>query len=208
MRKTRIFMQRRKQLADELARDPSDYVGMDAVMFSGVTVFPGDPDELGQRLATVTKKRRRWLLRLFPNEIWRTPLLTSMLVEETGRCYVYGAHYATIAMCQAVTESLLRRAEGGSEAKYYRLVDKLFKNGKLSLKQKGDLVWLASIRNPSLHTGSQQKYAKALTRALMPVISRGKLTERMPIELDCKRAIRAIVSLLHHLCVEQQRKLQ
>lgn len=197
---TRILMRRRKQIADDLAADSTDYVVTDATMFSGVTVYPGDSNEQGQHLTAVVQKRRRWLLRLFPNEMWRTPLMTSMLMEEAGRCYVGGAHYATIAMCQAVTESLLRRRESGSEVKYYQLVDKLFKRGILSLRQKRDLLWLASVRNPSLHTGSPKKYAKALTRALMPVISKGKTTERMPIELDCKRAIRIVVSLLHNLC--------
>ena len=201
MGRTKIFIRRRKRLMDGLSQDSSDFVETSARLFSGVAILPGDIDEQGRRLKAESEKRRRWLLRLFPDEMWRTPLMTSMLMEETGRCYVNGAHYTTLAMCQAAIESLLRRREGGSETKYYRLVDRLFKNGTLSLTQKRNLIWLASIRNPSLHTGSQQKYAKALARTLMPVISQGKLVDRMPIELDCKRAIRTAVHLLHCLCV-------
>lgn len=118
----------------------------------------------------------------------------------SGPCDANGAHYATVAMCQAVTESLLRRQAGGSEQKYHKLPDRLLKSRILSKKEKRDLLWLASIRNPSLHTGGPGKYAKALARTVTPVISRGKLTERMPIELDCRRALRIAVVLLHNHC--------
>ncbi len=197
---TKIQMERRRQIIKDWSRNSGDWVSTRAVLFSDVVVFPGDSDEAGRRLKAIREKRRRWLLRLFPNEEWRAPLMTSMLMEEAGRCYTNGAHYATVAMCQAVTESLLRRQAGGSEEKYHKLLDRLLKSGTLSRKEKRDLHWLASIRNPSLHTGGSKKYARALARALTPVISRGKLTERMPIELDCKRALKIAVSLLHHHC--------
>ena len=197
-KQTRLLMRRRKQLIKDWARNSSDWVEADAVLFSGVVLYPGDSDEEGRRLEAIREKRRRWLLRLFPNEMWKTPLMTSMLMEEAGRCYTNGAHYATVAMCQAVTESLLRCRAGGSEEKYYKLSDRLLKSGILSRKEKRNLLWLASIRNPSLHTGGSKKYAKALARTLAPVISRGKLTERMPIELDCRRVLKIAVSLLHH----------
>ena len=203
MRKqTKILMGRRRQITKDWSRNSDDWISIKAVLFSGVVVFPVDSDEAGRRLKAIREKRRRWLLRLFPNEEWRAPLMTSMLMEEAGRCYANGAHYATVAMCQAVTESLLRRQAGCSEEKYHRLLDRLLKSGILSQKEKRDLLWLASIRNPSLHTGGSKKYARALARALAPVISRGKLTERMPIELDCKRALKIAVSLLHHLCTQ------
>ena len=195
-------MRRRKRLLKDWTRGSGDFVATHANIFSGVVILPGDPNDQGQWMARESEKRRRWLLRLFPNEMWKTPLMTSMLMEEAGRCYVNGAHYATIAMCQAVAESLLRREAGGSESKYYQLMGELLKTNVLSQKEVRDLLWLASIRNPSLHTGKPPKYAKALARTLMPVISHGRLTERMPIELDCKRALRVVVSLLHHLCCD------
>ena len=201
-KQTKILMRRRKQIIKDWERNSSDWVSTGAVLSSGVTSFPGDPDEVGRGLNAIREKRRRWLLRLFPREEWKTPLMTSMLMEEAGRCYANGAHYATVAMCQAVAESLLRRQAGGSEQKYKGLLDRLCKSGILSQKEKCDLLWLASIRNPSLHTGSPRKYAKALARTLTPVISRGKPTQRMPIELDCKRALRIAVSLLHCHCRE------
>lgn len=115
-----------------------------------------------------------------------------------------GAHYATVIMCQAVVESVIRRQAKGSEAKYWRLVRRLAREGTLTSRERDDLLWLSRIRNPSLHTGSYQKYAKALVRGLMPVIVNGKVTEKTPIESDCKRAIKAVVRLLHHLCLEPQ----
>ena len=118
MRKqTKILMGRRRQIIKDWSRNSDDWISTRTVLFSGVVVFPGDSDEAGRRLKAIREKRRRWLLRLFPNEEWRAPLMTSMLMEEAGRCYTNGAHYAIVAMCQAVTESLLRRQAGGSEEK-------------------------------------------------------------------------------------------
>jgi hypothetical protein len=113
-----------------------------------------------------------------------------------------GAHYATIIMCQAVVESVIRRKAKGSEAQYWRLVRRLASEGTLTKREKIDLLWLSRIRNPSLHTGNYDKYAKALTRGLMPMIANGKVTEKSVIESDCRRAIKTVVQLLHHLCPE------
>jgi len=129
-------------------------------------------------------------------------MFTGILMEEAGRCYMNGANYATLAMCQAVAESVLRRKAEGSEIKYWRLLKRLHTDGLLTTRQKDDLIWLSKIRNPTLHTGSYEKYANALARVLIPVIENGKITERTPIESDCRRALRTIIGLLHILCPE------
>lgn len=125
-----------------------------------------------------------------------------MLLPEAGFSYINGVFYATIVMCQAVVESVLRREAGGYGKEYWRLVRKLHNAGKLTAKERDSLVWLASIRNPSLHTGSYTDYAKALARGMAPIIAHGRVTERYPIESDCKRALKIVVRLLHHLCPE------
>lgn len=124
-------------------------------------------------------------------------------MEETGRCYMNGANYATLAMCQAVAESVLRRQAGGYGKQFWCLVRKLYNQGLLTSRERKDLIWLSRLRNPAMHTGSYEKYAKALARAMMPVISHGKITDRSPIESDCRRALKMVVGLLHHLCAEK-----
>src|SRR5208282_1993249 len=148
------------------------------------------------------EKRTVWLRGIFPNEMWRIPILTSMLLPEAGFCYINAAFYATIAVCQAVVESVLRREAGGSEKKYWNLVRTLQNEGKLTTKEGDDLLWLASTRNPTLHTGSNAKYANALSKGLMPQIANGELAEQIMIEPDCKRALKIVVELLHHLSLE------
>jgi len=78
-------------------------------------------------------------------------------------------------------------------------VKKLQNEGKLTAKERDDLLWLSSIRNPTLHTGSHAKYAKALSKGLMPLIADGKPAEQIMIEPDCRRALKIVVDLLHHL---------
>jgi len=201
--RTKTLLRRRKQIIEEWASGPYDYIGTEAVHFSGaVRTYADDPDEHDRLLARETDRRARWLRKQFPSEMWRLPVLTSLLLPEAGWCYMNGAHYAAIAMCQAVVESVIRRQAKGSETPYQRLVTRLAREGTLTKKEKIDLLWLSRIRNPSLHTGSYEKYAKALTRGLMPVIVKGKATEKSPIESDCRRALKAVVRLLHHLCLE------
>jgi len=202
-KRTETLLHRRKQIIEEWASGPYDYIGTQAVHFSGaVRPYADDSDERDRLLAKETDRRARWLRKQFPSEMWRLPILTSLLLPEAGWCYMNGAHYATIAMYQAVVESVIRRQAKGSETPYQRLVTRLAREGTLTKKEKMDLIWLARIRNPSLHTGSYEKYAKALTRALMAVIARGTATEKNPIESDCRRAIKTVVRLLHHLCIE------
>jgi hypothetical protein len=124
-------------------------------------------------------------------------------MEETGRCYMNGANYATLAMCQAVAESVLRRKAAGYEGKFWRLIEKLHREGLLTFKEKKDLIWLSNLRNPTLYTGSYAKYAKALARVMMPVISHGKITDTSPIQSDCRRALKVAIVLLHHHCAEK-----
>jgi hypothetical protein len=93
--------------------------------------------------------------------------LTSMLLSEAGFCYINGVYYATTAMCQAAVESVLRREAGGYRKEYWRLVRKLREAGRLTARESKDLLWLASVRNPTLHTGSNAKYTKALSRGVL-----------------------------------------
>jgi hypothetical protein len=200
---TKTLVRHRRELVNEWASGAYDFVGTDAVHFSGTILpFAEDTEERDKQFAMFRERRARWLRKQFPDEIWRIPLLTSMLMEETGRCYINGANYATLAMCQAVAESVLRRQAGGYTKEYWRLVKKLYNEGLLTLRERKDLIWLSTLRNPTLHTGSYAKYAKALARAMMPVISRGKITDRSLIESDCRRALSIVVRLLHHLCPE------
>jgi hypothetical protein len=202
---TRILVRRRRKIIREWANGPYDYVTTSAVHFSGAILpYGDDPKQIERRFAMFQYRRGCWLRKQFPDEMWRVPVLTSMLMEETGRCYVNGANYATLAMCQAVAESVLRRKAGGYEKEHWRLVRKLYNEGLLTSRERKDLVWLSRLRNPALHTGSYQEYAKALARALVPVISNGKVTDRNPIEFDCRRALKMVVGLLHHLCLEPE----
>jgi hypothetical protein len=201
--RTKELLRRRKQIIEEWASGPYDYVGTQAVHFSGVVrPYADDPDKQDRLLAMERERRAWWLRKQFPDEMWRIPVLTSLLLPEVGACYMSGAHYAAVAMCQAVVESVIRREVRGSETPYKRLVTRLAREGTLTKREKMDLLWLSRIRNPSLHTGSYEKYAKALVRGLMPVIVNGKATEKSPIESDCRRAIKTVVQLLHHLCPE------
>lgn len=200
-------MRRRRQILKEWASGPHDWTMTSAVHFSGTELpFAETVEEHERQLKDIEarrEKQREWLRGIFPNEMWRIPTLTSMLLPEAGFCYINGIYYATIVMCQAVVESVLRREAGGYGKEYWRLVRKLRRAKKLTAKESDDLLWLASVRNPTLHTGSNAKYAKALYRGLMPVIADGKVTERTPIESDCKRALKIVVELLHHLCPEK-----
>lgn len=201
--RTKTLLRRRKQIIEEWASGPYDYIGTQAVHFSGaVRPYADDYDKQDRLLAMERERRAWWLRKQFPDEMWRLPVLTSLLLPEVGACYMNGAHYATVVMCQAVVESVIRRQAKGSETPYKRLVTRLASVGTLTKREKIDLLWLSRIRNPSLHTGSYEKYAKALTRGLMPVIVKGTVTEKSPIESDCRRAIRTVVRLLHHLCLD------
>jgi hypothetical protein len=203
--RTKILLHRRKKIIEEWASGPFDWTGADAFAFSGVLrPYADDPDERDRLLELEQERRARWLRKQFPHEMWRLPVLTSLLLPEVGACYMNGAHYATVVMRQAVVESVIRRKAKGSETKYWRLVGRLAIEGTLTKREKVDLLWLSRIRNPSLHTGNYEKYAKALVRGLMPVIANGKVTEKSAIESDCRRAIKTVIQLLHHLCPEPE----
>jgi len=198
---TKELIHRRTEIAHEFAGTPdSDFIGSGADLFSGLRHFPVDTEEQKLEEDKQINRRKRWILHLVPSEMWRMPVFTGVLMEEACRCYVYAGGYATVAMCQAVTESLLRRIAGGSEVKYYKLLNKLHQARVLSGKQASDLRWLSSLRNPFLHTGCQRKYAKAMLRSLMPKISRGTISQKVLLESDAKRALKLTSAFLHHFC--------
>ncbi|HYW02290.1 MAG TPA: hypothetical protein VE862_12535, partial [Candidatus Acidoferrum sp.] len=115
-KQTKILMRRRKKLIKEWASVPYDWIGTDAIRFSGTDPPLAETDEeYEKQLKEIEKwreKRTAWLRGIFPNEMWRIPILTSMLLPEAGFCYINAAFYATIGMCQAVVESVLRREAG------------------------------------------------------------------------------------------------
>jgi hypothetical protein len=208
MRKqTKILMRGRREILKEWASGPHDWITAKAVHFSGTEQPFAETYEQHERQLRDIKIRRekriKWLQGVFPDEIWRIPILTSILLPEAGLCYANGVHYATIVMSQAVVESVLRREAGGYGREYWRLIKNLRGAKKLTAMENDDLLWLASVRNPTLHTGNYAKYARTLYRGLMPVIARGRITERTPIESDSKRAMKIVVELLHHLCSER-----
>jgi len=202
---------RRQKIIDEMSRDSTDHIVMDAVNYCAL-LLPCAEDEYYEYVTKIypkmiaqEKKRHGWLYKLFPrNEMWRMPTMTAILLEEVGMCYVKGIYYATVVMVQAAIESLLRRmalkASLDPETKYSELTKKLRDLGMIKSGEWRSLKCLSDIRNPVIHTGKPKKYAMALSKAVVPVVKGNQIIKTMQISYDSKRAVELLIRFLHNHC--------